>query len=135
MANLVNNWENKIADALVGAAQLTTPATVYLALFSADPTETGEVINELSGGGYARAALTGAFTPISGIAGKQENTAEITFATATANWPTVTHAAFCESGTQGTADLMVISPLDTPIIISNGEVFAYAIGKLVLTAA
>lgn len=126
MANLTNVHESIIFNGLTGVSTLFC-AEVFLALFASNPTDEGYVVNELSGNGYARVSLTGKFT--SGIS---SNTAQITFATASANWSTVTHIGFMKSGTRGTSDMMAYGQLDAPISIMSTQAFILSIGALVI---
>lgn len=69
----------------------------YMALFTADPGTTGSATNEVTGGSYARVAISWGAASGGVITG-----------TATINVPastTITYAAVCASGTAGTADL------------------------------
>ena len=135
MANMTNAHENEYLDGITGVTQYTTPGTTYLALFTADPTDTGSVANELSGSGYARVSLSGKFSAATGTDGTTSNTSEIAFASATADWPEVTYAGLMTSGTAATDDMKLVIPLDIGITIYSGEQFKFAIGKLTITAA
>ena len=130
--NMVNNYENKQLDGITGVTPYTSPTETFLALFSADPTETGSVTNELSGGGYGRVSLSGAFS--AATIGAVSNTAIITFPTATADWTAITHAAIMESGVAATDDMMVVVPLVSPIIILNTQIFSFNTSALTITA-
>ena len=135
MSALVDGYENELLDGLTGVTPLTTPTTVYLAVFSADPTDTGSVTNELTGGGYARKSLSGLFSAATGTAGSVSNTSVINMATATGDWSTATHVGIMESGTATTADMMLVIALDSSITILNTQVFSFAVGDLTITAA
>ena len=136
MANLTDGYENEILNGLTGETPLTTPTTVYVALFTADPTDSGSVTNELpSTGAYARVALTGIFPTASGAAGSVANDTQLDFTTATADWATVSHVGLMKSGTQGTADMMVWIALDSAITILNTQVFSFSIGNLTINAS
>lgn len=132
MANLTDAYENEVLDGLTGVTALTTPATVYLALFTASPTDTGSVTNELSGGGYARKSLSGLFSASTG--GSSSNTSAIDFAVATADWTAVTHMGIMESGTATTDDMMVWMALDSSVTITDTNTFSVAVGDLTITA-
>ena len=132
MAILVDSYENKILDGLLGVAALTLPSEVFLALFTADPTETGDVTSELSGDGYNRVTLSGMFQ--GAVSGDSKNTAVITFPTASADWPQITHIGVMESGTPATSDMMMRMVLDVPTIVGVGKSFNFDIGALTLTA-
>ena len=134
MSALVDGYENSLLDGLTGVTPLTTPTTVYLALFTADPTDTGSVTNELTGNGYARKSLAGLFSAATGTSGSVSNTSVINFATATGDWTAVTHVGFMESGTTSTDDMMVSLALGTAITNLNTQVFSFKVGTLTLVA-
>lgn len=134
MANLTDGFEKELTDGLTGVTPLTTPTTVYLALFTADPTETGSVANEVSGTGYSRVALTGKFT--ASTDGSAANTSAITFAAAGAGgWGTITHIGFMKSGTATTADMMMYDSLVDSVTIAESDVFEFVAGNLAVTSA
>lgn len=126
--------EIEFVNGLTGVTQYTSPAIVYLALFTADPTETGSVLNEVSGTGYARVSLSGKFT--ASTTGASANTAAITFAAAgVGGFGTVTHIGFMKSGVATTSDMIVHQALLDPITIVETDVFEFLVGKLTVTAA
>lgn len=65
MSDLTNYAENKVTDALMRGQALGTPATWYVALFTADPGETGGG-TDVSGGSYARASFAASLANWSG---------------------------------------------------------------------
>ncbi len=135
MANLVNAAENELLDGYTGVTQYQTPATTYLAAFTADPTETGSVAAEMSGNGYARKSLSGLFPAATGTGGSVSNDALVTFATATGDWSEATHMGVMESGTAATDDMIIRIPLDSNITITNGQALEFAIGDFTISAA
>lgn len=76
---------------------VTRPATWYIALYTAAPTDAGGG-TEVSTTGTAYARQTIAFTVTGNSA---TNSAIITFPTATANWGTVTHIGIFDTLTAG----------------------------------
>lgn len=96
----------------------TGPATVYLALYTSDPTaaDTG---TEVSGGAYARQAI--AFAAPTLVAGAQTvvNSAEVAFPVATADWGLVTHVGLRTAATGG--NLLFTRALDNPRTILSGD--------------
>ncbi len=135
MANMVDAYENKQLDGTTGISQYTSPATTYVALFTADPTDTGSVTNELTSGGYARTSLSGKFSAATGTDGSVANTTLIQFPAATEDWTTVTHAGIMESDVETTDDMMMVITLNESISILDTHTFDFAIGDLVITAA
>jgi hypothetical protein len=84
MAGKSNYLENHFLEALYDAGTFTEPSTVYLALYSSDPTD-ADTGTELSGGNYARQALTcGTHITVSGNAAT--NPADIEFPFSSAAW-------------------------------------------------
>ena len=120
MAEFSDYYENKIIDHMLRAVAFTPPATIYVALFTA---VTGLEANdstswvEVSGGAYARQS----FTLTAASAGASENSAEIIFPTATANWGTVSHVAIMDAATAG--NVLMWSPLNASKTVNNGDTF------------
>lgn len=109
---------------------------VWVALFTVTPTDstTG---TEVSGGSYARVAVarTGAgWDAASGTLGTTQNTSTITFATATADWGTVTGFGICLSlaGSLST-DLLYWGALTSSKTVGNGDTASFAAGTLSIT--
>lgn len=87
---------------LRGTAIPVLPGSLYLALFTAGPNSAG-VGTEVSGGSYARVALTragGTFDAPSPV-GVTANTAVISFPTPTVDWGTVVGWALYDASTGG----------------------------------
>jgi hypothetical protein len=76
--------ELSLLNQVLGGAAYTAPVTVHMALYSASPGETGGG-TELTGGAYARQAITNNATNFPAGNPKSNGTA-ITFPVATANW-------------------------------------------------
>lgn len=114
-------FEQNILKHILGVAALTMPTTVYVALYTTTPTmpaATGGV--EVSGGAYARQAITFGVTG-SGPAAAN-NSALVTFPTATAAWGTIVGAGLYDAVSGG--NLIDAGPLTTSKTIGNGDVFA-----------
>ena len=123
-----NHLENALINATLRNTSYTSPATVYVALHTADPTDAGTGA-EVSGGSYARTSATfGAPSD-----GSSTTTADITFPTATASWGTVTHIGIWDASTSG--NLLYHTPLDTSKAIDSGDVFKILTGNLTVTLA
>lgn len=85
-------------NAIIGASQAA--ATRYVGLHSADPGATGA--NELSGNGYARAAIAHDVYTVNSTTGAGENSSAVTFPLPTATWADITHIAMYTAATGGT---------------------------------
>lgn len=138
-AAMTNNWENSLIDFLFRGQTYTPPATIYIALFTTCPTDSTSG-TEVSGGSYARVAVTsslanwagtqsaGSTTASSGTGGTTSNNATVTFPTATADWGTVNCFGGMTASTGGT--LLFYASLTTPRSITNGSTASFAAGAL-----
>lgn len=128
MAEFSNYLENALINAVLRNTTYTSPATVYVSLYTSDPTD-ADTGTEVSGGSYARTAVTmGA--PSNGVS---TNSADVTFPTATASWGTVTHIGIHDASTAG--NLLFHTPLDTSKTIDSGDIFKITSGNLSVTLA
>jgi hypothetical protein len=126
MAEMSNFLENAVINAVLRNTSYTSPAAVYVGLYTSDPGE-GNTGTEVSGGSYARTAVTfGA--PSNGVS---TNSASVTFPTATGTWGTVTHIGILDATTSG--NLLYYTPLDASKSIASGDVFTISTGNLSVT--
>ena len=128
MAEFSNYLENALINAVLRNTTYTSPATVYVSLYTSDPTD-ADSGTEVSGGSYARTAVTmGA--PSNGVS---TNSADVTFPTCTTSWGTVTHIGIHDASTSG--NLLFHTPLDTSKTIDSGDIFKITTGNLSVTLA
>lgn len=126
MAEMSNYLENALINATLRNTSYTSPAAVYVGLYTTDPGE-GNTGTEVSGGSYARTAVTfGA--PSNGVS---TNSGAVTFPTATGTWGTVTHIGILDASTSG--NLLYYTPLDASKSIASGDVFTISAGNLSVT--
>lgn len=122
--------EDALLDHVLGGATYTQPATLYVALFTADNgLEAGTITGEVSGGSYAREAVT--FAAASG--GSASTNATVTFTTATANWGTVTHVAIMDAVSAG--NVLFHGSVTASKLIESGDTFQISSGNLTITLA
>lgn len=122
--------ENKILDHILGASAYAAPATVYIALFVSDPTDANNG-TEVSGGSYARIAVTNNLTNWpAAVGGSKSNAAAITFVVATALWGTVGWVGLYDAASGG--NLLYHGALTEPRTISSGDQFSFPIGSLIV---
>ncbi len=128
MAEMSNYLENALVNATLRNTAYTSPSAVYLALYTADPTD-ADSGTEVSGTSYARQAITfGA--PSNGVS---TNSAAIEFPQAGGSWGTVTHVGIRDASTAG--NLLYHTALDASKTIATGDVFRVASGSLSVTLA
>lgn len=131
MAGFSDFLENELLDHVFGNAAYSAPATLYMALFTAAPTDAGGG-TEASGGGYDRADVTNNATNFpAATGGLKENGASISFATASGSWGTVTHWALFDANSGG--NMLVWGALSASKTIDSGDTPSFAVGDLDIT--
>jgi hypothetical protein len=112
----------------------TQPTNVYVALFTAAPSDSGGG-TEVSSGSYARVSIARADAQWNapGTAGLIDNVNAITFPTATGSWGTVTHVGIFDAATAG--NLLMWGALGTSKAVGIGDTFSFAAGALDITFA
>lgn len=128
MAEMSNYLENALVNATLRNTSYTSPATVYVALFTTDPTDAASG-TEVTGGAYARTSVTFA-APSNGASASN---VDCTFPTCTSTWGTVSHIGLFDASTSG--NLLYHTPLDTSKLIETGDIFKIASGSLTVTLA
>jgi len=130
MGMFTDHAENKLVDALFRGQSLGAPATWYVGLLTAAPGEGGGG-TEVSGGSYARVAVTASLTNFAGTqgagttvasngsGGTTSNNGAITFPAPTANWGSITHFVLFDALTGGNA--WVYGALSVAKTVNNGD--------------
>ncbi len=128
MSEMSNYLETALVNAVLRNTSYTSPATVYLALYTSDPTD-ADAGTEVSGTSYARQSITFA-SPSNGVT---TNSAAIEFPQAGGSWGTITHVGIRDASTSG--NLLFHTALDASKTIATGDVFRIASGSLSVTLA
>ena len=128
MAEMSNYLENALINATLRNTTYTAPATVYVSLWTSDPTDAGSGTEvSTSGTSYARQSVTfGAPSD-----GASLNTTAVEFPQATASYGTVGWIGINDAVSSG--NLLYHSPLTTSKTIDTGDIFKIAIGSLSVT--
>lgn len=121
---------NKIANHVYRATSYTSPTTVYAALFTSTASlaelKAGTLTNEVTGGSYARVAVTfGAPTDGDGSA------TTTTFTAATAGWGVVRFVGIMDASTAG--NVLTYAQLSSDVTINSGNTFQFNSGALAET--
>lgn len=132
MAALSDYLENALVNHIFRNTDFTRPANIYVALFTAAPSDAGGG-TEVSGGSYARQAVpTGASSEWNAASGGvTANTNTITFPTATANWGTVVAVGLFDAVTAG--NLLFHASLAANKTVNSGDVIRFNAGDLDIT--
>ena len=125
--------EDKILDHVLGGGDYTRPATVYIALFTVDPSDAGGGTEVSTGdwSDYARKAVTNNATNWPAASGgSKSNGADIDFGTATIVTPiTVVAAAILDVS----GNFLYWLELTADKQITNGDPVKFPAGNLVVT--
>jgi hypothetical protein len=128
MAEMSNYLENALINATLRNTSYTSPTTVYVGLYTSDPTD-ANTGTEVSGGSYARTSVT--FGAPSN--GASTNNAAVEFPQATGSWGTVGWIGILDASTSG--NLLYHTALDVSKTIDTGDIFKIATGSLSVTLA
>lgn len=143
MAALSDYLENKVIDWLMRGQTFTPPATVYVGLDTTADNDADSAKVEVSGGSYARVAVSsslanwagtqsaGSTVASSGSSGTTSNNGTITFPAPTANWGSIVGFAVYDAASGG--NLLWYGALGTPKTVNNGDPApSFAAGQLSL---
>ncbi|WP_025915800.1 hypothetical protein [Herminiimonas sp. CN] len=132
MSGLSDYAEQAAINAFLRGTNFTAPtvASLRLGLFTADPTDAGN-INEVGTGTWYSRQLTGTFTAPSpsGSANQSSNVASITFPAVTVAAVTVTHIGIFDAATAG--NMLFSAPMTSSKTLQVGDVLSFAPGTLV----
>lgn len=130
MAAMSDYLENKLIDQIFRGQAFSFPATLHVALFTANPSDTGGG-TEVTGGSYARVSVAaslanwagtqsaGSTTASSGTGGTTSNNNAITFPAPTANWGTITGFGIFDASSAG--NLLFWGSLSASKTVNNGD--------------
>ncbi|MHA7962884.1 phage tail fiber protein [Paenibacillus sp. CAU 1782] len=131
MALAVSNY---LADAWLNQTfrnvAWTRPSTVYIALYTSNPTaaDTG---TEVTGGAYARRAVTFAAPATETGRRTLRSNAEVAFPTATADWGTITHVGIRDAATGG--NLLFYGAVDNPRTLQVNDLLKFPAASVALS--
>lgn len=123
--------EGKILEHVLRNTAYSSPATVYVGLYTAAPNDASTGSSggtELSGNGYSRQSC--AFGAASG--GSISNSGTVTFGpNTTSGWGTVTHFGIFDASTNG--NLLYWGALTASKTVAVGDSVSFGAGALVVT--
>lgn len=119
--NLSDYLENKLLDHFLGTTSYTMPSTIYVALYTVAPDDTGGG-TEVTGGSYARQTAT--FD--SAASGATQNSADIDFV----NMPSCTVVAVGIHDALTSGNLLVHGTLTANKSLDAGDTLRIATGDL-----
>ncbi len=123
MAGFSQALQQKMIDHLLKTTPFSVPADIFVALYTAAPSDTGGG-TEVSGGSYARKVHNSWNAGSAASPSVATNNGVITFATATASWGTVTHFALFDAITGG--NFLGWAALTAQKTVGDGDTAEYA---------
>lgn len=120
-----NYLEDALLNATLAATTYTSPANVYVALYSTAPTESTSG-TELSGNGYARQEAT--FSVTSGVA---SSTADVTFTATGGNWSTAVAWGIVNASSAG--NILYYNTLVPSQTVLDGDDLIISSGNITIT--
>ncbi|WP_018755206.1 phage tail fiber protein [Paenibacillus terrigena] len=115
----ISNW---LSAAMLNAAlrntTFTPPSTIYLALYTSDPTQ-ADTGTEVSGGSYKRLPITFSVPALENGNQTVKNMADVEFPIATSDWGLITHVGLRTALTGG--NLLWTKAIDNARTIMNGD--------------
>ena len=132
--SLSNTTETAALDAFLRGTDPSyrAGATQYLALFTADPTDTASLAAEATYTGYARIALTKS-SSWTGTSSPFTNTNLIQFGACTAGTNAITHFAVVDTSS-GAVAMMISGALSATLNVSSGIQPQFSAGALSISA-
>lgn len=128
--------EAAVLNHVFGATSYSAPGTLYVALFTAAPSDSGGG-TEVTGGSYARVAVTNNTTNFPNASGtsptSKSNGTTITFPTASASWGTVVAFGIFDASSSG--NLICWADLTANKTIASGDTASFAASALAITLA
>lgn len=144
MSAMSDFLENRLIDQLFRGQTAPTTTTLHVGLLTTAPSDAGGG-TEVSGGSYARVAVTsslanfagtqsaGSTVASTGSGGQTSNNVAITFATPTATWGTVTHFGIYDAATGG--NLLFFGALTIAKTINQADTVTFPAASLAITFA
>lgn len=144
MSAMSDYLENKLIDHLFRGQAFSAPATLYVGLLTAAPSDSGGG-TEVSGSNYSRASVTSALANFagtqaagstvasSGTGGQTSNNAAISFPTPSASWGAVTHFGVYDAATAG--NLLFWGALGISKTINQSDTVQFPAASLTFTLA
>ena len=126
MAEFSDYLENKVLDHVLRNVSYSSPTTVFVGLYTSNPTDTNSG-TEVTGGSYARQALS----VTTASAGIVTSSADVTFPQCTASWGSVGFIGILDAITSG--NLLMHTALTTAKTIDSGDILKISSGNLTVT--
>jgi len=119
--------ENALLDATLKATTYTSPANVYMALYSTTNSQATPG-TELTGNGYSRQSTPFATSAALGII---QNTGNVSFTASGGAWTTAVSAAIMDASTSG--NMLYFNNAMPAQTVNDGDTLTYETGQVTIT--
>ena len=126
--------QKKVLDHLLLVATFTPPAGIFMSLHTADPTDAGSTVNEIStvGTNYARFDLAGIMSAADLATGITTLNSNVNIGPASSDWGLLTHVGFWDAVTGG--NMLFSGQLSTAQDTPSGKQFQLLAGQFSVRA-
>ncbi|PNQ79703.1 MULTISPECIES: hypothetical protein [Paenibacillus] len=122
-----NWWKTACINAALRGVNLTSPQTLYIALYTSNPTD-ADTGQEVSGGGYVRRAVTFSEPVIEDRRAVTFSVGDVPFPIAGADWGLVTHIGIRTAATGG--NLVYHGAVKTPRTVQTNDTVRFLAGQI-----
>jgi hypothetical protein len=129
MGSLNNFTENEVLDHILKVGSYSPPATIYLALFTANPGEAGTLTYEANYTGYARTAITFGSATDRSIT----QNAQVTFPDCGGGSNDITYFGLMDSDVEGAGNMLAYGSFITLKTVTSGYTPFVASGQVVVS--
>ncbi|MDT0123869.1 hypothetical protein Q9R46_14505 [Paenibacillus sp. RRE4] len=127
-----NHWKKLSINAALRGISFTAPPKVYIALYTSNPTD-ADTGQEVTGGGYARREVIFGEPLVAERRAGTQNTVDVVFPIATAEWGLITHIGIRDAITGG--NLWYHGAIKTPRPALTNDLIRYLAGQLKIDEA
>lgn len=131
MAAKAQTLSNSLLDAVLRNVAYSSPAAVFMALYTVTPTPTTSGTEVTTGGGTLYNRVSATFS--AAAAGATSNSGAVLFPVAGAAWGTVVGAAVTDNGTPGAGNVLYFGALGTSKVVGIGDQLNFAIAAVSVT--
>ena len=122
--------EEQLIKVVYNGGTYTSPTEWWVALYNTDPTDAGGATGVITGGAYTTMQFTPTTATSEATGWRIDNTADITFPTATTDWSTINYMAVYDGSDVTTANMLDYGPITTPRTVLTDGIFKILAGEL-----
>ncbi|CCC85690.1 hypothetical protein PPM_2753 [Paenibacillus polymyxa M1] len=122
-----NWWKTACINAALRGVNFASPQTLYIALYTSNPTD-ADTGQEVSGGGYTRRAVAFSEPVIADRRAVTSSVGDVSFPIAGADWGLITHIGIRTAATGG--NLVYHGAVKTPRTVQTNDTLRFLAGQI-----